>query len=466
MFTKISLLKVSASASIFEHELAMQDFVKAANNISTSIASVAPVPTSASVVLSSRHVLFIPYVAAAEAFSSPLMHLLFELFLQEQEKVCIVAMPPSQGQLSRHASVRRKGKGKAKATEKNKDDNEDEVIKKMCQEIEDFVVPMTFADEELAVLLLPSSEYFEKDAGLPKGAKISGRRKAELVLAVPVTQVLVLQNNGACNRCIADNLAEHCSYLTGFKTKGKSKAIVTEKTGAKCAFKSKETIESNSNEEDKEERACVIKKIKCEHIKELIGKGKEKEVERMEAMVVSKAPMAMAGPLCPLPSKLTVVIFAGTSRPVAKVPITPSTVPVTSVARPTAPIKAPVPISVSASVLTASTSRQVVVPGAASALATVKPAVKVVPKVTDPFMVRHFKLAGTEESGVLIINQMTESDSGNNTGNDKEEDDDKDSKDKIEEEEGSAMVIDGDFLDLLCLKEVLQKSAMEVDKLV
>ncbi|KAG6858986.1 hypothetical protein C0995_012436, partial [Termitomyces sp. Mi166 len=26
----------------------------------------------------------------------------------------------------------------------------------------------------------------------------------------------------------------------------------------------------------------------------------------------------------------------------------------------------------------------------------------------DPFMARHFKLAGTEESGALIINQVTE----------------------------------------------------------
>ncbi|KAG6871836.1 hypothetical protein C0995_015897 [Termitomyces sp. Mi166 len=49
--------------------------------------------------------------------------------------------------------------------------------------------------------------------------------------------------------------------------------------------------------------------------------------------------------------------------------------------------------------------------------------------------------------------------SGKNTGNDKEEDGDEDSKVKIEEEEGSVMVVDGDFLDLLCLEKVLQGTA-------
>ncbi|KAG6883392.1 hypothetical protein C0995_012365 [Termitomyces sp. Mi166 len=53
-------------------------------------------------------------------------------------------------------------------------------------------------------------------------------------------------------------------------------------------------------------------------------------------------------------------------------------------------------------------------PVAATALSKPAPAKSVGPAVKggsvfkDPFMVRHFKLAGTEESGALIINQATE----------------------------------------------------------
>ncbi|KAG6860147.1 hypothetical protein C0995_015225 [Termitomyces sp. Mi166 len=75
-------------------------------------------------------------------------------------------------------------------------DDEDKATKKICQELEDFVVLTTFTERELAMLLPSSSEYFEKDVGLLKGAKISDGRKAKLVLAVPVTRVLILQNNG------------------------------------------------------------------------------------------------------------------------------------------------------------------------------------------------------------------------------------------------------------------------------
>ncbi|KAG6871756.1 hypothetical protein C0995_000384 [Termitomyces sp. Mi166 len=53
-------------------------------------------------------------------------------------------------------------------------------------------------------------------------------------------------------------------------------------------------------------------------------------------------------------------------------------------------------------------------PAAAAALSkpvpvkSARPAIKGGSIVKDPFMVRRFKLAGTEESGVLIINQVTE----------------------------------------------------------
>ncbi|KAG6859973.1 hypothetical protein C0995_001113 [Termitomyces sp. Mi166 len=67
-------------------------------------------------------------------------------------------MPSSQEQLPRQAPVREKEKGKANAMEEDNKDNKNEVMKKICQELENFVVPTT----ELATLLPPSSEYFEK----------------------------------------------------------------------------------------------------------------------------------------------------------------------------------------------------------------------------------------------------------------------------------------------------------------
>ncbi|KAG6871621.1 hypothetical protein C0995_002319 [Termitomyces sp. Mi166 len=97
MFTKISLLKISAGASILECKIAMQDFVIATDNIFHKVqglvmivplyktvsgllegllvvpssVSMTLVLTSASVALSSKHVPSAPYVVAVEAVSSP-----------------------------------------------------------------------------------------------------------------------------------------------------------------------------------------------------------------------------------------------------------------------------------------------------------------------------------------------------------------------------------------------------------
>ncbi|KAG6860226.1 hypothetical protein C0995_013935 [Termitomyces sp. Mi166 len=67
-----------------------------------------------------------------------------------------------------------------KAMEEDNEDNEDEVTKKICQELEDFVVPTT----ELAALLPLPSEYFEKDVRLLKKDKISGGWKGNLIVIV------------------------------------------------------------------------------------------------------------------------------------------------------------------------------------------------------------------------------------------------------------------------------------------
>ncbi|KAG6859345.1 hypothetical protein C0995_009548 [Termitomyces sp. Mi166 len=104
-------------------------------------------------------------------------------------------------------------KGKAKVMED--DEEEEEATQKFRKELENFVIPTTFDDKLLASLLLPLSEYYKEDIGLLQGAKILGGRKGDITLVSPATRVLVLEKNGACDRCIADNLADHCWYPTG-----------------------------------------------------------------------------------------------------------------------------------------------------------------------------------------------------------------------------------------------------------
>ncbi|KAG6859123.1 hypothetical protein C0995_011335 [Termitomyces sp. Mi166 len=102
---------------------------------------------------------------------------------------------------------------KAKAMEDDNDDNE--TAQKLRKELEEFVAPTTFDDKLLVSLLPPPSEYFEGDSGLPRGAKILGGRKGDITLVSPATRMLVLEKNGTCDRCIADNMADHCWYPTG-----------------------------------------------------------------------------------------------------------------------------------------------------------------------------------------------------------------------------------------------------------
>ncbi|KAG6873398.1 hypothetical protein C0995_016209 [Termitomyces sp. Mi166 len=352
MFTKISLLKVSAGASLLEHKLAVQDFVIAADNafykaqglamlvplhkmmaieLKLTVpamvpkASVAPAPTPISAALLIRHMPSISYVAEP---SGPPMHLYSELSLQEQEEVCAV-----------------KSKEKAKVVEED-DDNEDEATQMLRKELENFVVPIT------------------------------------------------------CGQCVANNMAEECWYLTeGFKGKGKSKALITksEQTGAKRAFKSKETVASDSNKEEEEERVCMIKKIKHKHVKELIGVSKRKEVG-LQMAVASKTPMA--GPLCSI------------SEPVVLIPSMPKSVPKVSVVL-TTPVAGP---STLQTILSSVPKTIATAPKPVSVMSTGKLAIEGGSVIKDPFMVRQFKLVGIEESGTPIINQATEVSSGKVAG--------------------------------------------------
>ncbi|KAG6887234.1 hypothetical protein C0995_016732 [Termitomyces sp. Mi166 len=152
--------------------------------------------------------------------------------------------------------------------------------------------------------------------------------------------------------------------------------------------------------------------------------------------------------------------------------------PVTPVARPVAPIKVPAPTVVSASVLTISVSKQVVAPAPMSEPMTVRPAMKVASVAKDSFMMRCFKLADTEESGALIINQVIEVSPSRVVGahvpimpgdisgiddNDEENGDGKeDGEEEDDEEAGTRLDIDANFLKSLCLEEVFQESSMEM----
>ncbi|KAG6859056.1 hypothetical protein C0995_011959, partial [Termitomyces sp. Mi166 len=72
--------------------------------------------------------------------------------------------------------------------------------------------------------------------------------------------------------------------LEGYKGKGKAKALVedSEPMGAKRSFKLRELVDSNSDEEEEEDRVRMIKKIKREHIEELTGAKRRKEIMELD----------------------------------------------------------------------------------------------------------------------------------------------------------------------------------------
>ncbi|KAG6884857.1 hypothetical protein C0995_009846 [Termitomyces sp. Mi166 len=305
-----------------------------------------------------------------------------------------------------------KGKGKAKVTED--DDDDKEATQKLRKELEDFVVPTTFDDKLLASLLLPPSEYFEGDSRLPQGAKILGGQKGNITLVSPATRVLVLEKNGTNGVGIRTQkkhpplaalvVAKRVKLvqavkaffeqqgrlsqffiLEGYKGKGKAKALLedSEPMGTKRSFKSRKLVDSDSDEEEEEDRVCMIKKIKHEHIEELTGAKRRKEIMELDEeveIVASKIPVA--GPSHP--ASKPIVLVPSVSKFVPKLIVTlaspvagPSTVPIVSSSAPT-PAK------------------------------SAGPAVKGGFIFKDPFIVRQFKLVGMEESGALIINQVTE----------------------------------------------------------
>ncbi|KAG6893834.1 hypothetical protein C0995_015886, partial [Termitomyces sp. Mi166 len=163
---------------------------------------------------------------------------------------------------------------------------------------------------------------------------------------------------------------------------------------AKRSFKSRELVDSDSNEEEEEDRVHAIKKIKREHVEELTGAKRRKENMELDNEVeIVAAKIPVAGPS--RPASKPIILVPGTSKFVLK--------PIITLASPVAgPSTAPIASSSAPKLVTAAALSK---PAPAK---SVSPAVKGGSVFKDPFMVRRFKLAGTEESGVLIINQATE----------------------------------------------------------
>ncbi|KAG6894091.1 hypothetical protein C0995_015052, partial [Termitomyces sp. Mi166 len=181
-------------------QIKLMHFEKMVIELKSSVPTVAPqpivnpAPTPVSTTLLIQRVPSVPYIANP---SSPPMHLLSELLLQEQEEVRAIlgTLLSTQEHSSQWSAPQNKGKGKAKAME---DDNDnEEATQKLRKELEDFMVLTTFDNKLLASLLLPPSEYFKGDSGLPQGAKILGGQKGDITLVLPATRALVLEKNGA-----------------------------------------------------------------------------------------------------------------------------------------------------------------------------------------------------------------------------------------------------------------------------
>ncbi|KAG6887002.1 hypothetical protein C0995_002438 [Termitomyces sp. Mi166 len=401
MFAKISLLKVSAGASLLEHEHTAQDFVIAANDIFYKAQGLATlVPLHKTVfgllegLLDNWCVLGLDSMEWRQKAEVCQLH--SELSLQEQKEVC--AMGSLSNRLLLAARVRQRQRQQKKMMT-----NEDEGTQTLREELKNFVVPTKGCLWNGVGIRIQKKYPPMEVLLLAKHVKLVWAAKAFLEHQGKLLQAFVLE---------------------GFKKKGKAKALIAdlEQTGTKRAFKSRETVDSNNDEEEKEERIHMIKKIKCEHVEEPIGMSKGKKSMELQMTVGGtftfnfKAHVSNSAP-----------------KIIAAAPV-PKHVPVTS---------------------------------------TGKPAIKGGSVIKNPFMVKQFKLAGTEESGVLIINQVTEvsagkvtsaatqetlqskEDTGNEDNNDKGNNNNKGNDDNnatMDVNTGS-LVVDAKFLELLHLEE-------------
>ncbi|KAG6871635.1 hypothetical protein C0995_002054 [Termitomyces sp. Mi166 len=497
MVTKISLLKISASASLLEREYATQDFIIATNTVFVKAQGLAMLVPLYKTVFGLLEDLLddwcllnldsVEWKCKAEVHQAcvnlwslneqvswcaelgkivmsweHLISTIKQIRLMHSQKM-VIELELTAPVVAPKTII--KGKGKAKATEED-DEEEGEATQKLRKKLEIFLVLTKIFGEFTAA----ADGYYEEDIGLPQGAKILGGRKGCLWNGVgvrmqkkcPPLEALIIAKHVKLVQMAKAFLKQQGKLLQsfvleGFKGKGKAKALLihSEQMGAKRAFKSTEVVDSDSDKEE-EERAHVIKKIKHEHVEELIGTSKGKEIIEFEDETVApKTPMAG-------PSHQTlkpVVFISSAPRSVSKLIIASAT-----------PVAGP--------------STAQIVPSSApkpTATAPVKSADKLAIKggsvFKDPFMVRQFKLVGTEESSALIINQVTkvaagkltsaatqetlhsEEDSGNKNNNDDSNNNDdndneggKDNDDDSNNDKNAAIDIDSGNLDAKILK--------------
>ncbi|KAG6871092.1 hypothetical protein C0995_008321 [Termitomyces sp. Mi166 len=302
------------------------------------------------------------------------VHATFSTLLLMQE-------PPSQWSVPCN-----KGKGKAKAMED--DNDEEEATQKFRKELEDFVV-LTTCDCCIANNLADHCWYptgerpcwccYRKSKGcLWNGISVRMQKKhPPLSILIVAKHVKLVQAAKAFLKW--QGKLSQFFVLEGYKGKGKAKALLgdSEQAGAKQSFKSMDLVDSDSDKEE-EERVCVIKKIKHEHVEELTVTRKKKEIIKLDKeveIVVSKMPVA--GPL------------HQTSKPIVLVPSTPKPVP-----KPIIALASPVAGPSTAPIVPSSAPK----PAAATALSKPMPVKSASPAIKGGFATEVLATQGTMQS--------------------------------------------------------------------
>ncbi|KAG6899938.1 hypothetical protein C0995_004600 [Termitomyces sp. Mi166 len=168
MVTKISLLKISAAASLLEYEHTAQDFIIAANAVfikAQGLVMLAPLHEMAfgllEELLDNWHLLNLD---SMEWRHKAEVH-------QSTHASSFRVVPSGTGESPCHAAPCNKGKGKAKVTEEDEDE-EGEATQKLRKELEDFVVlTKGFKGKGKAKALLVDSE--------PMGTNDSNKKEEE-----------------------------------------------------------------------------------------------------------------------------------------------------------------------------------------------------------------------------------------------------------------------------------------------
>ncbi|KAG6859054.1 hypothetical protein C0995_011969 [Termitomyces sp. Mi166 len=290
--------------------------------------------------------------------------------------------PPSQWSVPHN-----KGKGKAKVTEN--DDNEEEATQKFRKELEDFVVPTTcdhcIADNMADHCWYLTGErpcwhcYCKSKGCLWNGVGVRTQKK-HLPLAVLVMDKHVKLVQAAKAFLEWQGKLSQFFVLEGYKGKGKAKALLGDSEQAGTK-QSFKLLDLVDSDSDKEEEEDRVRVIK---------KIKREHVEKLTGAKKKKEiieldeEVEIVAPKAPVAGPLH-----PTSKPVVLVPSMPKPVP-----KPIIALDSPVAGPSTAPIAPSSAPK----PAAATALSTSVPVKPARPAIKG----------GTEESRALIINQATE----------------------------------------------------------